>query len=140
MSRIHRLPFQKCKIPGLTNFKYSIPGLTLLREPPTTVQIRIWPAFRNYALGLYSCGFYLGQHLGVGTRDLITKFGIATCFLEENVEFCHFKTANLDSSENHRHGMPPEDWAAAMDFADQQLRGMKVDRKFDQFPAETSPP
>jgi hypothetical protein len=36
--------------------------------------------------------------------------------------------------ENHRHGMPPEDWTAAMDFADQQLRGIDHQRKFDRWP------
>jgi hypothetical protein len=38
--------------------------------------------------------------------------------------------------EPHRHGMPPEDWIAALDFADKNLRGMKVERRFDQFPPE----
>jgi len=38
--------------------------------------------------------------------------------------------------EPHRHGMPPEDWIAALDFADQQLRGMDHQRRFDQFPIE----
>jgi hypothetical protein len=38
--------------------------------------------------------------------------------------------------ESHRHGMPPEDWIAALDFADQQLRGIDHQRRFDQFPAE----
>jgi len=38
--------------------------------------------------------------------------------------------------EPHRHGMPPEDWSAALDFADQQLRGINHQRRFDQFPTE----
>jgi len=38
--------------------------------------------------------------------------------------------------EPHRHGLPPADWAAALDFADQQLRGMDHQRRFDQFPPE----
>ncbi len=38
--------------------------------------------------------------------------------------------------EVHRHGLPPEDWNAAMDFADQQLRGIDHHRSFDKFPAE----
>ena len=41
--------------------------------------------------------------------------------------------------ETHRHGMPPEDWNAALDFADQQLRGMDHHRLFDQFPPEPAP-
>ncbi len=47
--------------------------------------------------------------------------------------------------EPHRHGLPPADWTAAMDFADQQLRGMDHHRRFDRFPPEpaaqaTEPP
>jgi hypothetical protein len=42
--------------------------------------------------------------------------------------------------EPHRHALTPGDWTAALDFADQQLRGMKVDRRFDQFPPETNAP
>jgi hypothetical protein len=38
--------------------------------------------------------------------------------------------------EPHRHGLTPGDWNAALDFADKNLRGMKVERSFDQFPAE----
>ena len=38
--------------------------------------------------------------------------------------------------ETHRHALTPEDWNAALDFADQQLRGKDHGRKFDQFPAE----
>ena len=38
--------------------------------------------------------------------------------------------------ETHRHGLPPEDWKAALDFADKNLRGMKVERSFDKFPPE----
>jgi hypothetical protein len=30
--------------------------------------------------------------------------------------------------------LSPLDWQAAMDFADQQLRGLDVKRLFDQFP------
>jgi hypothetical protein len=36
----------------------------------------------------------------------------------------------------HRHGLTLDDWTAALDFADQQLRGIKVERRFDQFPPE----
>jgi len=39
---------------------------------------------------------------------------------------------------NHRHGLLPEDWTAALDFADWQLRGIKPNRTFDQFPADTA--
>lgn len=38
--------------------------------------------------------------------------------------------------EPHRHGLTTEDWTAALDFADQHLRGIKVERHFDQFPPE----
>ena len=41
--------------------------------------------------------------------------------------------------ETHRHGLPPEDWNAALDFADQQLRGIEHHRQFDQFPPEPIP-
>ena len=30
------------------------------------------------------------------------------------------------------HKFAPEDWRAALDFSDQQLRHLKVDRRFDQ--------
>jgi hypothetical protein len=39
----------------------------------------------------------------------------------------------------HRHALTTEDWTALLDFADQQLRGLKVDRRFDQFPAAPAP-
>lgn len=45
--------------------------------------------------------------------------------------------------EPHRHGLLPEDWNAAMDFADQQLRGIPHQRTFDHFPegqSSTNPP
>lgn len=42
--------------------------------------------------------------------------------------------------ETHRHALTPADWAAAMDFADKYLRGMKVDRTFDHFPPEPAAP
>jgi hypothetical protein len=38
--------------------------------------------------------------------------------------------------EKHRHGLPLEDWIAALDFADQQLRGIDHHRTFDNFPPE----
>jgi hypothetical protein len=41
--------------------------------------------------------------------------------------------------EPHRHGLPPADWTAALDFADQQLRGINVVRRFDRFPPEPAP-
>ena len=41
--------------------------------------------------------------------------------------------------EPHRHGLPPADWTAAMDFADQQLRGIDHHRRFDRFPPEPVP-
>jgi hypothetical protein len=40
------------------------------------------------------------------------------------------------SYEKHRHGLTPEDWNDAMDFADQQLRGIDHHRTFDQFPPD----
>jgi hypothetical protein len=36
--------------------------------------------------------------------------------------------------EPHRHALTADDWKAALDFADQQLRGIDHQRKFDQFP------
>lgn len=42
--------------------------------------------------------------------------------------------------EPHRHALTSADWAAALDFADQQLRGMDHHRRFDQFPPESAPP
>lgn len=41
---------------------------------------------------------------------------------------------------HHGHAFTAEDWSAMLDFADQHLRGMKVDRRFDQFPPDTAPP
>jgi hypothetical protein len=41
--------------------------------------------------------------------------------------------------EPHRHGLTPGDWTAALDFADQQLRGINVKRRFDRFPPEPAP-
>jgi hypothetical protein len=38
---------------------------------------------------------------------------------------------------HHGHAFTQEDWTAMLDFADKHLRGMKVERRFDQFPAET---
>ncbi|HEX3623854.1 MAG TPA: hypothetical protein VH280_00355 [Verrucomicrobiae bacterium] len=38
--------------------------------------------------------------------------------------------------EKHRHMLTPADWGAALDFADQQLRGINHHREFDEFPAE----
>jgi hypothetical protein len=38
--------------------------------------------------------------------------------------------------EPHRHMLTADDWTAAMDFADQQLRGIDHQRRFDQFPLE----
>jgi len=37
---------------------------------------------------------------------------------------------------NHGHALTPEDWTAMLDFADRELRGRKIDRRFDQFPPE----
>ena len=44
--------------------------------------------------------------------------------------------------EPHRHALTPDDWTAALDFADQQLRGIDHHRRFDLFPSESfsSPP
>ncbi len=36
---------------------------------------------------------------------------------------------------HHGHAFTQEDWTALMDFADKNLRGMKVERTFDHFPA-----
>jgi len=38
--------------------------------------------------------------------------------------------------EPHRHGLTADDWTAALDFADQQLRGIDHHRSFDQFPTQ----
>ena len=38
--------------------------------------------------------------------------------------------------EPHRHALTADDWQAALDFADQQLRGIDHQRRFDQFPVE----
>ena len=38
--------------------------------------------------------------------------------------------------EPHRHALTADDWNAALDFADQQLRGIDDHRNFDQFPPE----
>jgi hypothetical protein len=38
--------------------------------------------------------------------------------------------------EPHRHALTTDDWTAALDFADQQLRGIDHHRSFDQFPPE----
>jgi hypothetical protein len=40
--------------------------------------------------------------------------------------------------EPHRHALTADDWSATLDFADKNLRGMKVERSFDQFPPEQS--
>lgn len=36
----------------------------------------------------------------------------------------------------HGHAFTPDDWTAMLDFADQHLRGRKVDRTFDRIPTE----
>lgn len=40
---------------------------------------------------------------------------------------------------NHPHALAQDDWAALLDFADLQLRGLKVARRFDQYPAPPAP-
>ncbi|HLX94992.1 MAG TPA: hypothetical protein VKU37_04535 [Verrucomicrobiae bacterium] len=42
--------------------------------------------------------------------------------------------------EPHRHMLTADDWTAALDFADEQLRGIDHHRRFDQFPTEPVPP
>ncbi|HLZ53545.1 MAG TPA: hypothetical protein VKS19_03615, partial [Verrucomicrobiae bacterium] len=42
--------------------------------------------------------------------------------------------------EPHRHALTADDWRAALDFADQQLRGIDHHRRFDRFPPESAPP
>lgn len=42
--------------------------------------------------------------------------------------------------EPHRHALTADDWTAALDFADQQLRGIDHHRRFDRFPPESAPP
>jgi hypothetical protein len=37
---------------------------------------------------------------------------------------------------HHGHAFTQDDWNAMLDFADQNLRGIKVDRQFDQFLSE----
>jgi hypothetical protein len=39
----------------------------------------------------------------------------------------------------HGHAFTSEDWDALLDFADEHLRGIKVERAFDQFPAAAAP-
>ncbi len=41
---------------------------------------------------------------------------------------------------NHRHGLTADDWAALLDYADQQLLGKPVARRFDQYPEPPTPP
>jgi hypothetical protein len=40
--------------------------------------------------------------------------------------------------EKHRHALTPGDWNAALDFADQQLRGIDHHRRFDYFPPDSA--
>ena len=40
--------------------------------------------------------------------------------------------------EPHRHALTSADWDAALDFADQQLRGIEHHRSFREFPAESA--
>lgn len=41
--------------------------------------------------------------------------------------------------DQHRHQLSAGDWTAALDFADQQLRGIDHQRTFDHFPPEPTP-
>ncbi len=40
---------------------------------------------------------------------------------------------------DHGHAYTPEDLKALLDFADGHLRGMKIERRFNQFPSDSSP-
>jgi hypothetical protein len=43
------------------------------------------------------------------------------------------------SYQPHRHALTSGDWTAALDFTDQQLRGIDHHQRFDQFPPEPVP-
>jgi len=40
---------------------------------------------------------------------------------------------------HHGHALTQEDWVAMLDFFDKTLRGLKVERRFDQFLPEPTP-
>ena len=42
------------------------------------------------------------------------------------------------SYQVHRHALTAGDWTGALDFADKYLRGIPVDRRFDQFPPDAA--
>jgi hypothetical protein len=63
--------------------------------------------------------------------------GVAQSYLAAKPTFAMLGVADhlAQNFRPGRHGFEAADWLAILDFADQQLRGQKIDRKFDQLPA-----